>query len=73
MRLAEISSGNVVRIAFICWVGEGVPPVRKGLVTKHCSDVQSFLPGFHCVIQARSEDDISEQILSRKLNSSVNY
>lgn len=66
---------NLPKFVFINWQGEGVPEVRKGSCANHVRDVQNLLRGAHVSINARTEDDVDEELIIAKVAkaSGANY
>jgi hypothetical protein len=58
------------KLVYICWVGEGVPVARKGLVNNHGHIVGSkVLRHFHVQINARTIDDLDEAAILKKVKN----
>lgn len=51
------------------WAGEGVPPKQKGAYARHTPDVARFLRGAHVTINARSEMDLDEDEVLKKVST----
>lgn len=62
---------SLTKYLLINWQGEGAPVVRKGTCANHIRDVANFFTGAHLTLNARTEDDIDEELLLKKLSSSV--
>lgn len=87
--LDELSSGRILysylkvidpntdlpKFVFVNWQGEGVPENRKGACAHHVSDVEKFFKGAHVSINARTEDDVDEELIKTKVAkaSGANY
>jgi len=87
--LDELSSGRILysylkvidpntdlpKFVFVNWQGEGVPENRKGACANHVRDVESFFKGAHVSINARTEDDVDEELIKSKVAkaSGANY
>ncbi|KAI5303182.1 Dynamin- GTPase protein [Ascosphaera pollenicola] len=56
--------------ALIAWCGEGVPERNKGYFTTHAAAVENALPGYHVVITARSESDLTPEGIINKIADS---
>ncbi|XP_046850364.1 drebrin-like protein A [Xenia sp. Carnegie-2017] len=66
---------NLPKYVLINWQGEGVPSSIKGTCANHVRDVERFFRGHHVVINARSEDDVEENVIIKKVKASsgANY
>lgn len=66
---------NLPKFVFVNWQGEGVPENRKGACANHVRDVESFFKGAHVSINARTEDDVDEELIKSKVAkaSGANY
>lgn len=53
----------------IVYQGEGVPALRKGTCANHIRDVQKLFTGAHLTINARTEDEVDEELVMAKLNA----
>nr|POF26295.1 drebrin-like protein [Quercus suber] len=53
--------------ALIAWCGEGVPERTKGYFTSHLNVVSKILHGYHVQVTARSERDLTPEIIVRKV------
>lgn len=51
----------------IAWCGEGVPERTKGYFTSHLSAISNILHGYHVQVTARSERDLTPDIIVRKV------
>ncbi|MBW0517638.1 hypothetical protein O181_057353 [Austropuccinia psidii MF-1] len=62
---------SLTKFVLICWCGDGVLEVRKGLFHSHASTVAQFLKGYHVQINARCDTDVEpSQILKKVADSS---
>merc|ERR1712079_809955 len=66
---------NLPKIVWINWQGEGVPSSVKGVCANHVKDVERFFKGAHVTINARSQDDVQEDVVIDKVkkSSGANY
>lgn len=66
---------NLPKIVFINWQGEGVPANIKGTCANHLRDINGLFRGAHVQINARSEDDVEENVIMEKVKnaSGANY
>jgi drebrin-like protein len=58
------------KFVIINWCGEGVPENRKGLFASHSGSVASYFKTYHVSIQARTEADVSPQLIMKKVTDS---
>lgn len=49
--------------------GEGVPALRKGTCANHIRDVQKLFTGAHLTINARTEDEVDNDLIVRKIEA----
>jgi drebrin-like protein len=58
---------------FVAWCGEGVTGMLRGNFANHATDFENFLTqnqlGFHVRINARSENDLKEVDIVKKINA----
>jgi len=66
---------NLSKFVFINWQPDGVPENRKGACASHVRDVENLLRGAHVSVNARSEDDVDEELIKSKVSkaSGANY
>ncbi|XP_033757356.1 drebrin-like protein B isoform X2 [Pecten maximus] len=66
---------NLPKYVLINWQGEAAPESMKFKCANHVRDVSGFLKPVHVTIQARSEDDVDEDIIVGKVSkaSGANY
>lgn len=55
------------KLVQINWVGAGVPETRKGLFHIQSGQVGSFFQGAHLTIQARSEADLDQDFIMKRV------
>ena len=51
----------------VAWCGEGVPERTKGYFTSHLNAVSKVLHGYHVQVTARSDNDISPELIVQKV------
>ncbi|KAK5117669.1 hypothetical protein LTR62_005092 [Meristemomyces frigidus] len=56
--------------ALIAWCGEGVPERTKGYFTSHLNTVSKILHGYHVQVTARSDRDLTPDIIMQKVADS---
>lgn len=49
--------------------GEGVPALRKGTCANHIREVQKLFTGAHLTLNARTEDEVSEDLIMAKITA----
>lgn len=54
----------------IAWCGEGVPERTKGYFTSHLNAVSKMLHGYHVQVTARSDRDLTPEIIVQKVADS---
>lgn len=54
----------------IAWCGEGVPERTKGYFTSHLNAVSKVLHGYHVQVTARSERDLTPELIVQKVADS---
>ncbi|KAK4635275.1 Drebrin-like protein [Fulvia fulva] len=54
----------------IAWCGEGVPERTKGYFTSHLSAVSKVLHGYHVQVTARSDRDLTPEVIVQKVADS---
>lgn len=64
LRILEPNS-RLPKFVLIGWCGDGAP--RKGVFQQHFSSVASKLSGYHVQITARSEEDVAEENILKKV------
>ncbi|CAI9735876.1 B isoform X1 [Octopus vulgaris] len=66
---------DLSKYVLINWQGEGAPENMKFKCTNHVRDVKALFKGVHLVLSARSEDDLDEEDIKKKLakSSGSNY
>ncbi|XP_060064532.1 drebrin-like protein B isoform X2 [Ylistrum balloti] len=66
---------NLPKYVLINWQGEAAPEAMKFKCANHVRDVSGFLKPVHVTIQARSDDDVDEDIIVGKVSkaSGANY
>lgn len=64
LRILEPNS-RLPKFVLIGWCGDGAP--RKGIFQQHFSSVASKLNGYHVQITARSDEDVSEASIMKKV------
>jgi hypothetical protein len=67
----KVSEGY--KFVYIAWCGEGVSGMLRGNFANHATDFENFLTqnklGFHVRINARSENDLKEEDIVKKINA----
>jgi hypothetical protein len=67
----KVSEGY--KFVYIAWCGEGVSGMPRGNFANHATDFENFLTqnklGFHVRINARSENDLKEEDIVKKINA----
>ena len=67
----KVSEGY--KFVYVAWCGEGVSGMMRGNFANHATDMENFLTqnrlGFHVRINARSENDLQEEDIIKKINS----
>eukprot|EP00029_Vermamoeba_vermiformis_P002524 TRINITY_DN128_c0_g1_i1.p1 TRINITY_DN128_c0_g1~~TRINITY_DN128_c0_g1_i1.p1 ORF type:complete len:142 (+),score=41.13 TRINITY_DN128_c0_g1_i1:277-702(+) len=58
------------KFIFVTWVGEKVSPLKRARVSTHKPLVREKCVGAHIELQAASEDDLTEEVVTKKLASS---
>ncbi|KAK7109940.1 drebrin-like protein B isoform X2 [Littorina saxatilis] len=73
-RVTDPNTG-LPKYVLINWQGEGAQDSIKLKCTAHLRDIQSFLKTIHIVVNARTEDDIDEEDIIKKVSkaSGANY
>ncbi|KAK3670563.1 actin binding protein [Recurvomyces mirabilis] len=56
--------------ALVAWCGEGVPERTKGYFTSHLNAVSKILHGYHVQVTARSDRDLTPEIIMQKVADS---
>ena len=66
---------NLPKYVLINWQGEAAPESMKFKCANHLPDIQKFFRGIHVVINARTEDDIDVDDITKKVakSSGSNY
>ncbi len=59
---------SLPKFVLINWQGESAPGTRKGLCATHLRDVSAYFRGAHVTINARSEDEVTEEELVQKVS-----
>lgn len=57
------------KLVQINWAGEGVPESRKGLFHSQAGQVAELFKGTHLTIQARSEADLDEDFIMKRVKA----
>lgn len=67
----KVSEGY--KFVYVAWCGEGVTGMLRGNFANHATDFENFLTqnqlGFHVRINARSENDLQEVDIVKKINA----
>uniref|UniRef100_A0A8D9DS04 Drebrin-like protein n=1 Tax=Cacopsylla melanoneura TaxID=428564 RepID=A0A8D9DS04_9HEMI len=61
---------SLSKYVLINWQGEGAPPHMKGTCVNHLRHVQSLLKGAHITYNARTEEEVDEELISDKVGRS---
>jgi len=69
--LLSFSINKTKKFTYVCWCGEGVTGMKKGLFNNHSNDLARFFKGFHVQINARNEDDLNEKKILEKLTKAT--
>lgn len=68
--VAQDLSG-VRKFVLVNWCGEGVTGMKKGLFSNHTQDAARLFKGVHVTINARNENDINQDDISRRLKTAT--
>jgi len=55
------------KFIFVTWVGPEVTPLKRARATTETPVVREQCPGFHVSLEAREQDDITEEIVIKRL------
>ncbi|KAF2857607.1 hypothetical protein K470DRAFT_260638 [Piedraia hortae CBS 480.64] len=61
---------SLPKSVLIAWCGEGVPERTKGYFTSHLNAVSKILHGYHVQVTARSDRDLSPELIVQKVADS---
>jgi len=62
---------GVKKFVLICYCGEGVTGMKKGLYNNHSQDMIKFFKGAHVTIHARNENDVKEADVMKRIKTSA--
>lgn len=62
---------EIFRYVYFSWLGEGVQGMLAGQFNNHSQDMARFFRGFHVQINARSEEDLDEDAVLKKLTTAL--
>jgi len=62
---------GVRKFVHIAWCGEGVTGMKKGLFANHSADMVRLFKGTHVTINARSENDINQDDIMKRLKTAT--
>jgi hypothetical protein len=68
----KVELANTVKMAYICWSPDSIPPMRKALLSIHKPQVQALMQPFHVFHEAKEQSDIENlvEVLDDKLGFS---
>lgn len=69
VKVKDTNSG-LPKNVLIAWCGEGVPERTKGYFTSHLNAVTKLLHGYHVQVTARSDQDLTPEIIAQKVADS---
>ncbi|XP_008476634.1 drebrin-like protein [Diaphorina citri] len=58
---------SLPKYVLINWQGEGAPPHMKGTCVNHLRHVQAMFKGAHITYNARTEEEVDEELISEKV------
>jgi len=59
------------KYVFVTFIGSGLSPLKRARTSTHKSALAQYFNGFHVEIYAASEDDLTEDDIVKRLNSST--
>eukprot|EP01132_Coremiostelium_polycephalum_P005357 gene5357-6683_t len=65
----KIDNSEMVKLAYIQWVGQSVSPMVKGKTTSHKGNVSEFFAPVHVTLFGESPTDLTDNILASKIQA----
>lgn len=59
------------KFVFVTFIGSGLSPLKRARTSTHKSALTQFFNGFHVEVYVSSEDDLNEDDIINRLNSST--
>jgi hypothetical protein len=59
------------KFVFVTFLGPKLPPLKRARVSTHKTAFAKLFNGFHCEVYATTADDITQEEIVKKLNSST--